>query len=240
MGKKFEDRERESHPSFGVIGWSRQTTVGGGPGANLFGSDLKHGNLIAIHVSTASRERSLSNSWIFEDKKIVEVVMSASQFADFLTTPNQGSGVPCTIRHNPPEYNIEYPSHQTEKELHGDEFKETLEGIEHQGREIKRRMKEMSVGGTIKKKEFNDLMHDAEMMIQDYHSNLPYVLESFERSMEKTVSSGKAEIENYIESRIRERGVEALTEDFQAPQLVDKKKTKLIIPKKETDDDNEG
>jgi len=216
---RFENKE--THPSFGVIGWSRQTTMGGGPGANLFGSDLKHGNLISVHISQASRDRDLSKSWIFEDEKLVEVIMSPSQFADFLTTPNMGTGIPCTILHKESAKNIEYPGHPTEKELHGDEFRETLKGIEHQGREVTRRMKEMQVGGAIKKGEFNNLLHDIEMLVQDYQSNLPFVLESFERSMEKTVSAGKAEIEAYIENRIRSRGLEALTADFQAPTLIE-------------------
>jgi hypothetical protein len=226
---------REKHPSFGVIGWSRQHTVGGHAGANLFGSDLKHSEIISLRISTASRARDLSNTWIHADKQIVEVNMSATQFADFLTSPNMGDGVPCTIRHTQNEHHIEYPSHENETQLHKAEFKETLNDVRERSGSVMGKLKEMGAGATIKKGDFKQLKHDVEMMIQEYHSNLPFVMESFERSMEKTVSAGKAEIEAYIEHRIRDAGLDALTLGFTPPEIVEdefpvyqpKKKLKL-------------
>jgi len=230
---KFDDRE--THPSFGVIGWSRQHTVGGGDGPNLFGSDLKHGNLISVHISRASRTRDLSKSWIFEDKRLIEVVMSASQFADFLTTPNMGSGIPCTIKRTEHEVTEDYPSFETEADLHKKEVKQTLKSAKNIGRALLDKMKTMQGGKTIKKGDFSELMRGVEKMIQEVHDNVPFVENSFRRSMEKTISAGKAEIESYIESRIRSAGLEKLAEDFQAPELIDLKPTKLKLGKKDDD-----
>jgi len=228
----FDDKD--THPSYGVIGWSRQHTVGGGDGPNLFGSDLKHGNLISIHIGRASRTRDLSKSWIFEDQRLIEVVMSASQFADFITTPNMGSGVPCTIKRTETEFTIDYPSYETEADLHKREVKETLKSAKTIGRTLMDKMKTMKAGKTIKKGDFTELMRGVEKMIQEVHDNVPFVENSFRKSMEKTIASGKAEIEAYIESRIRSAGLEHLGSDFQAPQLVDPKPTKLRMKK----DDN--
>lgn len=230
---KFDDKD--THPSYGVIGWSRQHTVGGGDGPNLFGSDLKHGNLISLHIGRASRTRDLSKSWIFEDQRLIEVVMSASQFAEFITTPNMGSGVPCTIKRTESEIAIDYPSYETEADLHKKEVKETLKSAKNIGRNLIDRMKTMQGGKTIKKGDFAELMRGVEKMIQEVHDNVPFVEDSFRRSMQKTIVAGKVEIESYIESRIRQAGLTHLGADFQPPELVDMKPTKLKLGKK---DDN--
>lgn len=230
---KFDKEDK--HPSYGVIGWSRQFTVGGGDGPNLFGSDLKHGNLISIHIGRASRNRDLSKSWIFEDQRLIEVVMSASQFAEFITTPNMGSGVPCTIKRTENEMQIEYPSYETEADLHKKEVRETLKSAKVIGRSLIDKMKTMKEGKTIKKGDFSELMRGVEKMIQEVHDNVPFVENSFRKSMEKTIASGKTEIENYLEMKVRQLGIENLGEEFQAPELIDMKPTKLKLGKK---DDN--
>jgi hypothetical protein len=91
----------------------------------------------------------------------------------------------------------------------------------------------MQEGKTIKKGDFAELMRGVEKMIQEVHDNVPFVEDSFRRSMEKTIVAGKAEIESYIESRIRQAGLTHLGADFQAPELVDPKPTKLKLGKKD-------
>ncbi len=53
-------------------------------------------------------------------------------------------------------------------------------------------------------------------------SNMPFIESSFKKSMEKTVSQGKAEIEAYIQGKVTALGLKAL-EDFEAPELIEQK-----------------
>lgn len=222
--KKLKTVDQDSHPSFGMIGWARQTCVGGTSisGVPLFGSDLKHTNLIAIRIHGASRERSLSKSWIHSDELVCEVTLSAQQFSDFITTPNQGDGIPCTIKHTQKEYNIEYPGFTTEQELHNKEFKQDCGEFRAESKSVLAEMASMRHSGAIKKGDFIELQRRIDKLIQNYEENMPFVEKSFRRSMEKTVTAGKAEIEAYINQRIQSAGLKALANDFQGPTLLEK------------------
>lgn len=85
-----------SHPSFGAI--SIHHTSGGHE--KLFMSNVAHAHKITISISPAKKMvDGVCLPWIFPDMgKLIEVELSPDQFAELITTPNTGSGVPCTIR----------------------------------------------------------------------------------------------------------------------------------------------
>lgn len=220
MMAKFEDKER--HPSFGMISWSRQHTTGMGGGAKLFGSDLRHSNLISLKIYEAERQRDLSRTWYFAHKMVAEVIMSQHQFSEFLCSPNQGDGVPCTIRHTTEQRGIEYPEDaKTEGELHNEEFQERLKTIKQKGKAIRHRIIEMDKGGAVKKGDFRELAAQVENLIMEISSNVPFITESFDKSMERTVAAGKAEIEAYVQHKITSAGLAAL--GAEPPELLEKK-----------------
>jgi hypothetical protein len=204
---KFDREDREQHDSFGMIGWSRQHSTG----TRLFGSDLNHSNLISIRVHQAVRERSLSKSWYFSDKLVTEVILSQHQFSEFLCTPNMGDGVPCTIRSTQMERNIEYRDDlETEGDLHKKEFQEQMGTIKHKGKAVRHRLLEMQQGKTIKKGDFKELADMVDNLVMEMVSNVPFVEESFRKSMDKTVAAGKAEIEAYVQHKVTSAGLTAL------------------------------
>jgi len=86
---------KTSHPSYGTLAFSRRT---GGRGTPLFGSSIEHRDTIAMTLYHADITRGLHYDSIYGDKKIVEVEMSYSQFAEAITSMNMGSGVPVTVR----------------------------------------------------------------------------------------------------------------------------------------------
>ena len=92
----FDDEEVEAHPCYGMISVHRQT----GGHTKLFGSPLdSHPSTIAITIREAERHHNLSSDWFFARKPIIEIDLSPMQYAEMITTPNVGSGVPCTIRY---------------------------------------------------------------------------------------------------------------------------------------------
>jgi len=211
-------KNEESHPSYGVIGWSRVQS----PKTELFGSDLQHGELIKLTIHNATKARDLSRNWIFAKDTIAEVYLSSNQFAEFITSPNRGDGVPCTISRTQNEINIKYPGHELETKLHRGEFKNTVNKIKEKSDGIISKFNEMESSGSIKKKDFKTLKHMVEMMLQDYHANIPFVENSFNKAMEKTITAGKNEIEAYISRRINDAGLAAMGFENNAPQLLSK------------------
>lgn len=85
---------RESHPSYGTI--SINHVSGSVP---LFDSDLKHHHFVEISIQEADKFIDGDREMVMgKNRSLAKVWMSAAQFAEFITTPNRGSGTPCTIR----------------------------------------------------------------------------------------------------------------------------------------------
>jgi hypothetical protein len=85
----------ETHPAGALIQISRCSGK-----EHLFGSDFDHQHYITLKITPATTHRSLARTWYMGKlTPYVEVAMSASQFAEAITTLNVGVGVPCTMRH---------------------------------------------------------------------------------------------------------------------------------------------
>ena len=112
---------KTSHPSYGTLAFSRRT---GGRGTPLFGSSIEHRDTIAMTLYHADITRGLHYDSIYGDKKIVEVEMSYSQFAEVITSMNMGSGVPVTVRWTERDGRIPDCDFISKREQFADEFKE--------------------------------------------------------------------------------------------------------------------
>ena len=84
---------RETHPAFGCISASR---VNGGKG-HFFGSGIQHNHFVSITISTAERVRDKYGEHHFQRSSLMEVQLTTTQWAEFITTMNYGSGSPCTL-----------------------------------------------------------------------------------------------------------------------------------------------
>lgn len=87
---------RETHESYGMIGVSR---VQSSDRCALFGSDAGYRNLIEIRLQGGGqRVRSLNHdSYRASGPALFSVWLTEAQYAQMITSPNVGSGVPCTI-----------------------------------------------------------------------------------------------------------------------------------------------
>jgi hypothetical protein len=99
MPKQYEDYTTgadgdERHPAFGLVALHRISAT---PGATLFQSDVRHPEYMRVTVHEATRKRDLSHDWTHPGKVVCEISLSMAQFASFVASTGQGSGVPCTI-----------------------------------------------------------------------------------------------------------------------------------------------
>ena len=83
-----------THPSFGIAKFSRHSCS---HPQSLFGSSIGHENTITLTISRADHIRSDSSyDRYYEKGQIIEVEMSAAQFAEMITTMNMV--VVCQLR----------------------------------------------------------------------------------------------------------------------------------------------
>ena len=92
-----DEVKRQKHPAYGLVQFSRQH----GGSKKLFGSQIRSDTTIALRIFEGEVQHELSYDRYSHAKNrpIIEVVLSAAQFAELLTTMNMGSGVPCTIEY---------------------------------------------------------------------------------------------------------------------------------------------
>lgn len=209
-----------------MIGISR---VQVSPPKNLFGSSIKHSNTIRIRVYKAEVERYLHQEWFFAASHIpiVEVELSAAQFAQMITTPNVGDGVPCTITYvggkdvkDPPYYGV--------NELFNEELKQDIGHILIESRKLAASIEDiLEKKGPIKVSEKQELLSAIEMLTQHLESNMPFLHKQYARAMNKTVSAAKAEIEEFYTQAVMKVGKAALENGIvpDKPQINFERKT---------------
>ena len=87
--------ERVKHPSFANLYIGRSQSSGK---VALFGSSIKHHDIINLRISPAFMDRDLNyDRYYAENLPYIEIAMSQSQFAQAITSLNMGAGVPVTL-----------------------------------------------------------------------------------------------------------------------------------------------
>lgn len=216
-----DNKTTYTHESYGMIVFNR---VNNGRGRSLYGSPLKnHPTTIMMRVKTSKREHSLGRDWFVGEKDLIEIELSTSQFADLITNMNIGDGVPCTISWFGGKRMESPPNVETEAEAvrigFGDDVKEI-------GRKLSALAdfanKSLQGSGALNKATREELMSRIKSVAQDVNANLPFVLESFQQSVEKTVTTAKTEVVSFINTLAISTGIKQLSEhakEIQIPAL---------------------
>ena len=196
----------ENEPYMGVINVSR---VSGR--ANLFDSDVEHQHFISVSISRASRERHLSMNWIHGGDELVEVWMSEIQWANFVSSFNQGGGTPVTLRHLQRETIAEPPRPKAEATKFKKEVTETVsDGL----RLLKEAIAKLAEGQVPKAKapgktELGEVLRSLQTVYNEFTHNLSFIETQFGEHMEQKVAEAKCEFEGFMTSRLRSLGLEA-------------------------------
>jgi hypothetical protein len=203
--------EHYQHPTFGVINFSR----GQGGSRPLFGSSILHNERITLEIKHAELGRDLHRDWIYGHNTIIEVEMSPTQFADAITSLNNGSGTPVTIRYiaQSPAQHLERidPPFESKVAQFNKEFDTSIKDI---GKRF-----DTAISLAKETKAQKRLISELEQLKMHFVSNLPFVNKSFSEQMEKTVTEAKGEVEAFVKHTIENYGIEAIRN--QAPQLPD-------------------
>lgn len=213
------DEKEEKHESFGMLSFSRVQCSGG---EVLHGSDLKHSTMIEMRLCHGSKTRGLSHDWYRAEERIAQISMSQNQFSELITSMNMGDGIPVTVRYTEKDGTMEAPKFASIVDTHKNDFKEQTKMVVQDAKDLLATMKDLLGGsGTVKKAERKTLISQAEKIVREIGANMPYMEDSFAKSMDNVVTDAKGSIESFYQHRVITAGLDAL-ENGQAPTLIEK------------------
>lgn len=209
--------EHHRHPSYGLVQFSRcQVSSGPGRGMRLFGSALAdHHTLMRLQIRPAKLQHDLQQDRVFTDgtMPLIEIDMSAAQFAELITTANYGSGVPCTIRYANGERVDEPPDLDTEAERIRGNFKDTL--AEYVAKADRYRKDIEALTEKLPAKTKQQIKVALDVITHQLSDNVPFVVDQFNAATDRITSAAKAEVESFTLHAVTSAGIAALSEQRQ-------------------------
>lgn len=197
--EKTQFGTRTSHPSYGSLAFRRRT----GGVTPLFGSSIEHRDTIAMTLYHADITRGLHSDSIYDNKKIVEVEMSYSQFAEAITSMNMGSGVPVTIRWTEKDGHVPACDFVSKREQFADEFKEKRQKVTEESQQIIQDVADLfDKKKTLTKADKQEILKKLSKLSMDIGCNMDFIADQFNEQMDKTVMEAKGEIESFCQNKI--------------------------------------
>jgi len=198
---------RLTHPSFGLISWNRTFSNGK---KDLFGSSIEHSNSIFLKISQGEVIRNLNKDYYHPSKPFIEIELSPNQFSDFITSPNSGPGIPCTIRYTEKDGYVEGQEISHKRKQFENEFSQELKGIASNFEKLENYVTSLTTSSKVKK-ELQSKIFEVKRIIDD---NIPFIQKSFNEQLDNTITEAKSSVESFVEQKIRQTGLEALKDSI--------------------------
>lgn len=199
----------EKHESYGMISFNRSY----GGERYLFGSSIPHNNVITLTIREGEVDRNLSKDWYNGRKRLMEIEMSESQFAELITSFGVGGGVPCTLKEVMGERKADCPFENKRMQFEN-EMREKVEEIhtdtENLMKEVMYLFNEKKTLNKADKEKVIDLLNKINREIK---SNTPFIMSQFNEQMDKTVKEAKGEVEAFTQNKMHSLALEALKQD---------------------------
>lgn len=203
-------RNKEEHPSYGLLGFYRASSSSAHP---LYGSSIQHRDTIHLRLRESSKSRELNRDFYFGDRILFDIEMSFSQFANLITSMNQGEGVPVTLRyvHGKPE--IPNCPYEDKTEVHKAEFKQHLTKVYEESNNLIKIVEEkFKTKKSFTKKDQEEILGLLRSIKYDIGTNQSFQLSQFQEQMEQTVTESKGEIESFVQNKLFQIAQEELVE----------------------------
>lgn len=200
--KYFKSKERDSHPSYGMVSLSQ---ISHNSGAQLFGSGIRHTNYMELKINHAERIRDPYGEHYFGKNRIITISLSPAQLSGLLTRTNT-PGIPCTITFTEKDGVIETPPiHNVKVELIQDlklKFQDVAKRVQELEKSIKSDLK-----GSPKKATKDKIKSEVGRLCNDISSNLLYLQQCQTEKMEQIGTEIIAEAESAMNSMINKAGL---------------------------------
>lgn len=214
-------KEYEKHDSWGMVGIYHQHHGG----RQLFGSDVTNYNTICLKIKTAQCSRELGRDWIMGDKTLIEVTLSANQFADLLTNANIGDGVPCTIEYVMGKGMIKYQPQEPKLKIIEEERDALAEKAVSDIHSSIAMVKEMIEKKKISKTAGEELLFNMNGALSSLvGGGKEFYKKQARQEVEDMVVEAKRQVQSYVDNKIYSTGLQILKDGFESPQLIESEK----------------
>ena len=209
--------DRIKHPSFANLYIGRSQCSGQ---QALFGSSIKHHDIITLRISPAYMDRGLSyDRYYAENLPYIEIAMSQSQFAQAITSLNMGAGVPVTLRRLNDQY-IEPCPFVDKREQFSNEFRDDMNELMKKIKETTKAVEDLIQNKrTFTKADKEQILSTLNAVKMQLGSNYPYMFSMFNEQVDKTVTEAKAEIESHLQARMEDVALKAMGKS-QEPKMI--------------------
>lgn len=209
----MKDEEVKRHPSYGVIGISR---VNGHQ--HFFGSDTKPDSYIDIRIKRAEQINEIGRSWYFGKERLIELRMTNTQFAEMITSLNQGGGIPCTLEFVAGEGKIEQEKEKEYKvDFHKRKMSENAQKVlERLNSQIEDATKSIQ---KLPKKDQENLNIIFSSLKRDLNQNFPWYMQQYYETMETVAQDIKSNMEADLMHKLQQLGLETLQNALENKQL---------------------
>lgn len=210
--------EKIKHPSFANLYIGRSQCSGQ---QALFGSSIKHHDIITLRISPAYMDRALNyDRYYAENLPYIEIDMSQSQFAQAITSLNMGAGVPVTLRRINGEY-IEPCPFVDKREQFSNEFREDMNALTRKLTEATKHVEKLiEEKKTFNKADKDQILSALKSVTSQLASHYPYMYSMFNEQMDKTVTEAKAEIESHLQARMEDMALKVAGQEMNASELL--------------------
>lgn len=219
--RQGEDAIHE-HPSFGVIRISNPNGT-----RRLFGSDAEHSSFIQLEIAPAKLKRGLNYDQICSTiRPIISVSMSHAQYVSMIQSCGKGEGTPCTIEYGPKSLSediVRFPTieHiQSKTDLIKDEIQKDVKAALDMSHlavmKLQEQLEKLKAKKSITKADISSLQslaNVAQNKLEVTPRNIKYALTCAEETIDRAVQSAKIEIDASVEYKLRQIGLEAVSQD---------------------------
>ena len=210
MKEKMGRNEYVSHPSYGLLSFSRRH----GGETCLFGSSIKHHDTIAMTLRHAKIKRDLSTDWYYGGDVIAEAEMSYSQFAEAITSMNAGSGIPVTVKYTEKDGSSPKCIFTSKREQFENELKTNIDDAMQNTKVLIKECQELFLSKkTLNKNDKEEILSKLHKIYSEISSNNTFIYDCFNEQMDKTVMEAKGEIEAFYQNKINTIAQAALVEN---------------------------
>lgn len=210
-------KDSEKHESWGVVGLYHQHHCG----RELFGSDVTNHSTICLKIKTAQCSRELGRDWIMGDETLIEISLSANQFADMLTNTNIGDGVPCTIEYVRGIGSIQYKPQKPKLEVIEEERDLLAESVVENIKASITMVEELVKNKKISKVAGDNLIFTMRKAYSDLvGGGKEFYKKQAKQEVESMVTEAKRQVQEYVDSKIYSTGLQMLKDGFNSPMLL--------------------
>ena len=201
-----QENNIKTHPSYGMIELNHCSSTG----SYLVGSEFKHHHFLTLSIKRAQVERSLSRERLHGKEELIEVHLSEAQYVELMERINMGDGVTCTIAHVAGQQMPEPPPPVSSAEKHRADMKADTQKFTERLEAAHKHFMEAIDSGHTSKTVLREIAAEFWSAGQAVSDGIPFVQESFDESMEKTINHAKAEIEGTIANLAMRLGVQEI------------------------------